>query len=329
MPVIAMTREIGSLGSDVAAGLANRLGLKIIHSEIVVSNIAERLGVQESALLRYVDGSASILERWLINRKKLSRYTSEEILGLAQEGNVLIRGWGAATLLRDMPQVISVRVCAPMGFRVQVMMERLGVRDADAVREEIERYDAAHLRTMRASFDVEREDALLYHIVLNTERLSVDSCVKAVCQLAEGPEFKDQATARSVLANKLLEAKINSTLIEHIDLATAPTGISVSAANGMVTLAGMTSSGGLRVRAEKLAQAIAGVSHIENRIVSIPSRGRTLGADFGNAVPAQNSRCPRKSGDFGVAVRPRVGVSATNVVLHDFRRQRTEVPAST
>src|SRR4030095_13846480 len=102
----------------------------------------------------YVGGSASFLERWLINRKKLSRYTCEQILGLAQQGNVLIRGWGAATLLRDMPQVISVRVCAPMSFRVQVMMRRLGVEDADAVHEEIERYDAAPQRTMRTSFTV-------------------------------------------------------------------------------------------------------------------------------------------------------------------------------
>jgi cytidylate kinase len=295
MTVIAMTREIGSLGTDVAAELAHRLGLKIIHSEIVANNIAERLGVEESALLRYVDGSASIFERWQINSKKLSRYTSEEILRLAQQGNVLIRGWGAATLLRDMPQVISVRVCAPMSFRVQVMMRRLGVKDTDAVRSEIERYDAAHLRAMRASFYVEREDALLYHIVLNTERVSVDSCVKAVCQLAEDPKFQDQVTARSVLADKLLEAKINAALIEHVNLATAPTGISVSATNGRVTLAGMTSNGGLRARAEKLTLAIAGVSHIENRIVSIPNRGGTFGPDFGTAVLAQNFIGSRKS----------------------------------
>ena len=288
MTVIAMTREIGSLGTEVATGLADRLGLKIIHSEIVANNIAERLGVEERALLRYVDGSASLFERWQINRKKLSRYTSEEILGLAQQGNVLIRGWGAATLLRDMAQVISVRVCAPMSVRVQVMMERLGVKDADAVRQEIERYDAAHLRTKRATFDVEQEDALLYHIVLNTGRLSVDSCVKAVCQLAEVPAFQDHATTQSVLANKLLEAKVNSALTEHIDAAMAPTGISVSAAHGRVTLSGMTSSGGLRAKAEKLAQAIAGVIDIENHIVSIPNRGREFGAEPRNAVRAQS-----------------------------------------
>src|SRR5215470_14420204 len=100
MTVIAMTRQLGCLGTEVANGVAGRLGLKIIHSEIVANNVAERLGIGEGAVLRYVDGSASLFERWAIDKRKLSRYTTEEILSLAQQGEVLIRGWGAATLLR-------------------------------------------------------------------------------------------------------------------------------------------------------------------------------------------------------------------------------------
>jgi cytidylate kinase len=167
MTAIAITGEVGSPGSDVAAGGARELNLKIVYSEIVANQIAERMGVEDSAVQRYVDGSASLLERWLIDRRKLSRYTSEKILRFAQEGNVLIRGWGADTLLRGLPQVISVRVCVPMEFRVRTMMQKMGIRDADAVRKEIERFDAAHIRVMRSSFNVEREDALLYHLVLN------------------------------------------------------------------------------------------------------------------------------------------------------------------
>src|ERR1700681_2776977 len=86
MIVIAMTREIGSHGSDVAAGLVNELGLTIINSEIVASNVAGRLGVEEGTVKRYLDGSASIFERWQIDTRKLSRYTAEEILTLAQQG---------------------------------------------------------------------------------------------------------------------------------------------------------------------------------------------------------------------------------------------------
>ena len=40
MTVIAMTREIGCHGSDVAAGVAAELGMDIVNSEIAVSNVA-------------------------------------------------------------------------------------------------------------------------------------------------------------------------------------------------------------------------------------------------------------------------------------------------
>ena len=128
MTVIAMTREIGSGGMEVAAGVAARLGLKIVRSEIVADSIAQRLGIEPSAFLRCMEGSASLIERWQINRRKLVHYTAKEILRVAQQGNVLIKGWGVATLLRDLSGVISVRVCAPMDFRVRVLMDRLGIK---------------------------------------------------------------------------------------------------------------------------------------------------------------------------------------------------------
>lgn len=291
MTVIAMTRQLGCLGTEVADGIARRLGLKIVNSEIVANNVAERLGVGESAVRRYVDGSASLFERWAIDTRKLSRYTTEEILSIAQHGNVLIRGWGAATLLRDMPQVISVRVCASMDFRVRVLMERHGGKDAEAARRELERFDAVHARTLRASLGIEQEDSLLYHLVLNTERLAVDSCVNAVCQLTEHPRFRDRATTRTALANKLLEAKVDAVLTEEIGIGVAPNGIKVSAVNGRITLVGTSSSGALRRQAEKVAHRVPGVCQIDNRIVSVPNRGSGSHVDaLPRNIPGRSTR---------------------------------------
>ena len=73
MAVVAMTREMGSLGKDVAAGLADQLGLKVVHHELVEHNLAEHLGLQESAVHRYLEGGALLLERWKIDKQKLSR----------------------------------------------------------------------------------------------------------------------------------------------------------------------------------------------------------------------------------------------------------------
>jgi hypothetical protein len=66
-------------------------------------------------------------------------------------------------------------------------------------------------------FNVEWEDALLYHVTLNTERLPVDVCIDTVCHVDDHPKFwDDPATTYSALADKLLEAKINSAEVGHV-----------------------------------------------------------------------------------------------------------------
>jgi len=208
MTVIAMTREIGSHGSEVAAGVAAALGLEIINSEIVVPHVAGSLGVAQSAVQRYVDGKASLFDRWQIDTRKLSQHTLDQILNLALKDNVLIRGWGAAALFQGIRGVICVRVCAPMAVRVRVMMERLGVKDAEAIQQEIERFDAGHSRAMRAAFNFDWNDALLYHIILNSARVTIDECVKAVCDLAQHLRSQDDSETKAALAERLRE--INS-----------------------------------------------------------------------------------------------------------------------
>jgi osmotically-inducible protein OsmY len=161
-----------------------------------------------------------------------------------------------------------------MDFRVRVVMGRLGSADAKAVREEIERHDAVRARTMMAYFNVEQEDARLYHLVLNTERLAIETCVRTIAQLAESPRLRGGAAVRSALADKLLEAKIDSAFAEQISPSMAPLGIAVSIKNGKITLRGISSSGALRRQAETIAHTVAGALKIDNRIVSVPSHGR-------------------------------------------------------
>ena len=169
MTVIAMTREMGSRGVEVAERLASKLGLKIIRSEMVADSVAKRLGIDAQAFLRYMDGTASLLERWRIDRHKLVHYTTEEILRLAQEGNVLIKGWGAATLMYRRPLVCG---CVhPWTFVCELSWTGSEFKDANAVRQQIERYDAARVATLVR----ERADALFVagDGFLNSRRLQL------------------------------------------------------------------------------------------------------------------------------------------------------------
>ncbi|MFX9185026.1 cytidylate kinase family protein, partial [Acinetobacter baumannii] len=86
---------------------------------------------------------------------------------LAAKGNVLIRGWGASYLLRSVPHVLCVRICAPMRFRENVLMERVHTLDRASAHREIVRNDEAHSAVMRKLHGGSWRAAWLYGIVLN------------------------------------------------------------------------------------------------------------------------------------------------------------------
>ncbi len=269
MSVVAMTREMGSGGKEVAQRLADQLGLNVVLHEMVEHELAQHMQVPESVIHHRFEGGATVLERLKIGSKRLARYTEEEILELAQQGNTLIRGWGACVLLRGVPHVARIRICAPMDVRERGVMERFGFKDRAAARREIERNDAAHRRTLQAAYGVDREDPLLYDLVLNTERTPIETCVKLVRDLIESPAFAETEASRAILADKALAAHVSIKLRERFTIGTGVSGLEATVTAGKVVLSGTAIHSTLANDAGRIAGAIAGIKDVENRIVVV------------------------------------------------------------
>src|SRR6478609_4097149 len=198
MPVIALTQEMGSLAKDVAVRLGELANLAVMRHE-VVSNIAERMQVPPSLIRRLREGKAGFVERLSTDTREMALYTAEEVFSLAERGNVVLRGWGATCLLRPVQHVARVRVTRPFDARVDWVMDQLGMDNRAAAESEVRRSDTAHTSRMQALFGVTWGDPLLYDVVLNTDRLSVDSCAQTILQLAGRPEFQETEASREVL----------------------------------------------------------------------------------------------------------------------------------
>lgn len=271
MTVIAMTREMGSLGKDVALGLSVQLGFAVVHHELVERELAGRMDVRESEVHRFLEGSASMFERWKIDQSKLSSYTAEEILHIAQKDSVLIRGWGATELLKGIPNVIRVRVCAPMDVRVARMMKRMNVDDRDVARREIERSDTAHTRVARKFFDVDWQDPINYHIVLNTGEVPIEACIDQIGFLVENAVFTTNEASRGAIADKIIEARIRAVLDEHSVMGIHGRSFDIEVKNGRVSLSGYASS---QVQIDSVAEMLDemdGVLSLQNEILLMPN----------------------------------------------------------
>jgi len=266
MAVIAMTREMGTLGKDVARGLAERLGLEVVHHELVENDIATRSGLGESEVRRFLGGEASFFGQWRMDRQRLSHFTGQEILELAARDNVLIRGWGATYLLRDIPHVVCVRICAPMAFRTREMMKRLGTDDEAAARREIERSDAAHNGTMQRLFGADWTDATLYASAFNTARVPPAECVEQIVKLVESEPFRKTSQSRAVLMDRLIEARVSSALRDRFDNSLRAMGIEVAVQKAEVALIGAVSDDRVIADLVRTAAAVPGVTRVQSQI---------------------------------------------------------------
>ena len=272
MPFIAMTREMGSLGKDVAAAIADRLNKQVVHHEIIDS-LASKMRLRKSHVIRFLEGKSGVLERLTTDKTSLSIYTADETFALAESGQVaVIRGWGAAHLLRPVAHVVSVRVCAPFEARVKRMMERLNTDDRAFVENEIKLSEEAHGAITRRHFGVNWQDSELYDLVLNTERLTVEECADEVMGLLDNPTFQETPQSQSSFRNLAQTAHVRAALRQ--DARTSKMMFSVTCEDGVATLSGLVEPGQEPKDAVEVASKVPGIKEVRNQLRNVAAAAR-------------------------------------------------------
>ena len=263
MTVIAMTQEMGSLAKDVAERVAKDLGLEVMRHE-VADAVSSRMHVPTSLIHRLREGKLGTIERLRADRASMAVYMTEELLDVAARGDIVLRGWGATCVLRPVPHVVCVRVTRSFEKRVAWLQQQLGSDDIGFVEEEIRRSDRAHAARMHAQFGVTWGDPLLYDIVLNTDRVSVESCAEQIAALSRRPEFAETEASRAMLENMAVEARVRAAL--RADEATRDVDVTVASDGGRVVLSGMVLDADELPAAERVAATVPGVAAVENRL---------------------------------------------------------------
>lgn len=260
MAVVAMTREMGSLGMDVAKILESELRVPVVYHELI-DHLSDRMRVRKSHVIRLLGGKATLLERLTADKTSLSIFTADEMLNLASKGAVL-RGWGAAHLLRPVTHAVRVRICAPIELRIDRMMQRLDTTDRDSVANEIKVSDEAQGAIAKRHFSVDWQNPEFYDISCNTERMSVEQCAEEIMKLVRGPAFQETDESRAVLAALALQANVRAAL--RADPATRSLSFAVKMDGDKVCLSGLVETRDEWNNANRVATAVPGVKAVQN-----------------------------------------------------------------
>ncbi|MFM7149877.1 MAG: AAA family ATPase, partial [Gemmataceae bacterium] len=192
---IAISREAGSGGSNIAKELSRRLGWPLYDHELL-TRISEEKGLHQKLVERLDERAMNWLEE-VVESFSSSPTTSErtylkgllEILaGLARVGHCIIVGRGGAQILPP-ETTLRVRVVAPLPQRVAKIEESMHFNHDQAAKW-VEHTDRDRKKFIERHFQTNPSDPLGYDLVLNTERLSMEECAAIIIKAAETMEAR-------------------------------------------------------------------------------------------------------------------------------------------
>lgn len=104
---------------------------------------------------------------------------AETVLHLADAGHVILVGRGASVITARMPNVFHVRLIAPLPMRITRVQETNHLTQEEASKF-VAKSDRGRGRYAKAHFDVCVDDDLLYHLVINTDRIPIPEAVELI-----------------------------------------------------------------------------------------------------------------------------------------------------
>jgi cytidylate kinase len=270
MHFITFSRKMGTNGSEIARQVANKLGYQFYDTE-AIENAAREMGFLEN--VKEIDEKVPSLFQRLFSHKpaiELDRLNSI-VYELAKNGNAVFLGRGSHILLKSFSCALHIRVTASLERRVQNLIER-GFRREGALKA-IERSDHERGTFIKFAFGVDWENADLYDLVLNMDKLNVDLAVNTILDMARSEEIKTcSIDAMKSLEMMGLTTRAEAALIEA-GLTYGPvTSVSIHVEEpGKIRLTGMVENQESKARAERVLKTVKGVNSIDNQIRIVPA----------------------------------------------------------
>jgi len=200
MAVITISRQFGAGGITLGKNVAESLGYSFADTEII-KMVAEMANVSTNfveTVEKEAGGKFSKVINRLVSKPLLDRvlkdergYIDEEIYldylvliiaQMADEGNVVILGRGSQYILSDHPDAYHFLLIDEFANRVKFMQDHYSLSQSRA-EQVVRSEDKRRLNLYRKLHKTDYDRPSLYHMVLNMNRIDLDTAHALICRL--------------------------------------------------------------------------------------------------------------------------------------------------
>ncbi|NIM12258.1 MAG: BON domain-containing protein [Candidatus Aminicenantes bacterium] len=267
MPVITISRQLGSLGTEITQLLSKDFNCQYLDKESLEEAFVE-YGIPRESMERFDEKKPGFWDLFKTDKARYLHFMKEAIFEFVRKGNGIILGRGGQVLLADLPGVLRVRTIAPMEIRQQRVMKRLQCDKNHAVKL-IQHSDHERAGFLRFFFGENWEEPSLYDLVINTGSFSAETAALSIKNIIDSDEFKaSEKETRQKLEDLCLEHEIKTAIIYKDKILVQF--LEVNSLQAVVTLRGIVDSNDDLERCEKVVMKIPGIKEVHNEIYYSP-----------------------------------------------------------
>ena len=241
MAIITISRGTMSGGEALAKCLSERLGIPAVSQEIL-QEASDRFGISQSLLLQQLEKTKGLIRGPSTERSLYLTAIQLALAERAQRGPFIYYGHAGHLLMKGVPQVLKVRVIAPLDRRSQKLaeIEKISLEEAKKI---IEKMEEGRIKWTRFLYGVDWRDPSIYDLVINLDAISLESaCEMIICTLNQN-EFKESPESQTIIEDFLLASQVKAELAGNDR--TKGLELAVSAEKGKVRISGTFETGGI------------------------------------------------------------------------------------
>jgi cytidylate kinase len=263
MAVIAIARELASLGEEIARELGTITGYKLVDKEFLEKRLGD-FGLGPEKREKYDEKKPGFWASLSQERDDYLHYLKTALFEEARSGNCIVVGRGGSLIFKGLPSLLSIRLVAPMAIRVQRIMKQYGCGERHAL-QIVEQSDHDRSGFHKYFFAQDWTDSREYDLTLCTARLDariaaeqIDSARRALIDQA-----KEEA-GRSRVGELLLGQRV---VTEVVYAKRIPIHFLEANVEGeRVVLHGVANTQAAIDSALAAARTVSGVSEVESAI---------------------------------------------------------------
>jgi cytidylate kinase len=267
MAIITLSRELGSLGTEIADMLASRLRFARLDKESL-EVLLKASGMSQPHVGEDDEKKPGFWEKLTREKVRYLDFMKAALYRYACEKDCLIVGRGANMIFRGVPAALRLRIVAPLTVRAERVRVRLGVDEQHALRM-IHQSDHDRAGYHRYFFNASWDSSADFDLVVNTAAISPAQACETVAALMRSPAYAGAAgNAREVLRDLRMaqDAIIAIVYRERVPVVT----LDAVADKGVVALAGAVRSQadvdwcvGVAARVEGVSQVVSNLQVVD------------------------------------------------------------------